>query len=1107
MRLKPLATEASTADGQLVALQNLAVAQMGQFDYNKAAESYQRLLKQDPASAQYQVDLAIALLNRRLDGDLVRSAKLLDALLDTPDDTPDGTLQGAASENLRARYCRALLCFNDGQTDKAQELFEIVADRDPTDSYAIYYVGQSHLMRGEYAAALAQFKQAQQIDPYLRSAYYGAFQAAQRLKDAAAARQHLETFQRLENNPRSRLAELKYTRMGPKAEVRKPRSNVVPVEQPSGPLFAEVATLSIEDASAIEWNSTALNSKPSVTIADIDSDGKHDLFVTNGQLGSNGKTQNLVLLSRGAEYERQPNCPLENVPDVNTALWGDYDNDGYADVYLCRRGKNQLWRQTSPGIWLDVTDKTKTGAGEADTVDGACYDADHDGDLDYLLVNADKPCELLNNNRDGTFRPLADEIGLAVDNRSSRRVMVADLDQDDDADVILLNEGQPHTVLLNDRLWKYHAAKGFQRFAESPCTTGVAVDANVDGQVEIYTFGSDRLLRWQPSESGEWTSQQIAQISSTDAAVVSSLDMQDFDGDTELEIALHVGNEIRLLELDGTERMVLEHEKLSGFVTSVIGQAGAELIGLCSGGPPLIWKAGSGRKNYAIVHLSGRIDKAAEMRSNASGIGVRGAARIGNRWSPISPWRPNSGPGQSLQPQAIGLDGADKIDFIQLVWPDGVSQTELNLAAGTNHRIAETQRQAGSCPLVFAWNGQKYEFIADILGAGGIGFNLGKGEYYEPRPTENLLIPADRIKPQQGRIVVKLGEPMEEICYFDALRLSTYDLPPNCQMALDERFGGSDPQPTGAPWYFRKELVPVHVINDRNENITAALTTTDKQAAPLARTDRRFVGLTNPHELTLTFSQPLNELNNPVFVFDGWVEYAYSQTAFAAWQAGVSYLEPTIEAKGQQGQWHVVVERFGYMAGTPRRSSVPIPREKLPPGARQLRVSTNMQIYWDRISVVDAAPEESVAQQQLTLCTAIVDDVGFSSRSLLDQRYPIYDYENRPPFGSARHPRGFYTAFGNARELVEATDDAVAIIGPGEELHLEFSEPKVALQPGWSRYYVLQADGWCKDSDSFTKDSRKIEPLPTRGLPTTEQERKLREKLHTKYNTRYRSGW
>jgi tetratricopeptide (TPR) repeat protein len=1084
----------SQANCSIVALQNQAVALMGQFQYGKAVEKYEKLVELNQDVEQYQVDSAIALLNRRLDGDLVRSAKLLDAILET------------SPENLRAKYCRALLYFNEGEANKAQQLFESVADKDPNDSYAVYYVGQSHLIRGQFEEALARFKQAQRLDPYLRSTYYGAFQAAQRLRDAAQARQYLESFQRLENNPRSRLAELKYTRMGPKSEVSKPASATTSPVQPTGPMFAEATALPIDENSSMNWDNASRSESPNFTIADINGDGIIDLFLACRLQGENTSAQNIVLIGGEAGYQRDATCPLEKVSDVNVALWGDFDNDGLTDVYLCRAGGNQLWQQTSPGEWLDVTNETQTTAGEANTVDGACYDADHDGDLDYLLVNSDAPCELLSNNRDGTFRPLAEEMGIATKDQKSRQVVIADLDSDDDADVIILNENQPHDVFLNDRLWNYHPADGFEQFKGGSIAACAAVDADVDGQVELYAYGADELSQWKSDDNGKWESRTLARIKHEGNSVVSII-IQDFDGDTDMEIALQVGTKIHLFELDGKALELLQDSTLMGPVKPLVSQQGVELVGLRSENTPVIWKAGTGRFDFALVQLSGRIDKAAEMRSNASGIGIRGAARIGNRWSVISPWRTNSGPGQSLQPLAIGLGGASKIDFIQLVWPDGVSQTEVDLATGSPHKIAETQRQAGSCPLVFVWNGETYEFIADILGAGGIGFNLGKGEYYEPRPTENLLITADRIAAKNGRIIIKLGEPMEELCYFDAFQLTAFDIPSEWQMALDERFGGTDPQPTGTPLYFHNELVPKKVTNDRAEDITAVLSNTDGRAAPLARSDRRFVGMTDPHSITLSFSEPLNDLKSPVLVFDGWVEYAYSQTAFAAWQAGMSYLEPTVEAKGKDGKWRVVLDRFGYMAGTPRRSSVEIPPDKLPPDARELRISTNMQIYWDRISVVDAAEPQTVTKQELPLQTAQVDEVGFSCRTLLDQRYSVYDYDNRPPFASARHPRGFYTELGDARELVGAADDAVAIIGPGEELHLEFSEPKIPLRTGWSRYYVLHADGWCKDSDSFTKDSRKVKPLPTRGLPTFEAELEYRKKLHSKYNTRYRSGW
>lgn len=1077
----------------LTDLQNQAVAMMGQFEYDKAVGKYEQLLITNTDEERYQVDLAIALLNRRAEGDLNRSSKMLDAIIE------------ASPENLRAKYCRALLHFNDGATEKSQQLFEQVAQSDPRDSYAVYYVGQTQLMRKEFAKALDQFKLAQELDPYLRSAYYGAFQAAQRLKDSKQARQYLESFQRLENNPRSRLAELKYTRMGPKAAVSKPPSETSTIEQPAGPMFAEATSLALTDDSTIPW-SRATPSAPSITTADINGDGTNDLFIAGGLQGANDDSGNLVLLGGDEGYRRDSSCELENVSNVNTALWGDFDNDGLSDVYLCRNGNNQLWRQSSPGQWQNVTEETQSATGDSNTLDGACYDADHDGDLDYFLVHEDAPVELLNNDRDGTFRPLADEMEIATSGRKAKQVVIADLDVDDDADVIVLNEEQPHEIYSNDRLWRYHPSEGFEDFAKAAVAACVAADADVDGQVELYTFGSNQLLRWKPNSLGKWLSEPIAQIEAADNSL-TTLNAQDFDGDSDLEIALQVGSEVYVYELDGQQSTSLSDDSLIGPVATLINPNGPELIGARSEKTPVIWKAGSGRFDYAFVHLSGQFDKAAEMRSNASGIGVRGAARIGTRWATVSPWRTGSGPGQSLQAHAIGLAGANKIDFLQLVWPDGVSQTEIDLSAETKHRIAETQRQAGSCPLVFVWNGEEFEFIADMLGAGGIGFNLGRGEYYPPRPTEKLLIPADRIVAKDGRIVMKLGEPMEEICYFDVVRLETFDVPPGWQMALDERFGGTDPQPTGEPVYYTKQHIPTHAVNDRDQDVTVAIASTDQKASPLARSDRRFVGMTNPHEVTLTFEQPINDLKNPVLVFDGWVEYAYSQTAFAAWQAGLTYTEPTVEAQGSDGQWKIVLDRFGYMAGTSRRSSVKIPRDKLPPGTTRLRISSNMQIYWDQISIVDAHEVETVAQQQLPLLAAEVAEVGFSTRVIHDQRRTIYDYQNRPPFGGARHPSGFYTALGDAKELVDQTDDAVAIIGPGEELHMEFAEPQSPPRDGWSRYYVLQADGWCKDSDSFTKDSRQVEPLPTRGSAVSSQEARHRENLHSKYNTRFRSGW
>jgi len=59
-------------------------------------------------------------------------------------------------------------------------------------------------------------------------------------------------------------------------------------------------------------------------------------------------------------------------------------------------------------------------------------------------------------------------------------------------------------------------------------------------------------------------------------------------------------------------------------------------------------------------------------------------------------------------------------------------------------------------------------------------------------------------------------------------------------------------------------------------------------------------------------------------------------------------------------------------------------------------------------------------------------------------------------------------------ELVAEKDDAVAIFGPGEEVHLEFAAPPEGAPEGWTRRLVLETRGWCKDMDLYTKDGETV---------------------------------
>lgn len=1096
---KPPKPPAATASADVItAKYNRAVGLMGQFDYDVAVKTLDQLLAEAPGSLRTRIetDLAIALLNRRQGEDLQRSKDLLDGV------------RAADPKNLRAPYCRALLDFNEGDTASAQRLFQLVADADPSDSYALYYVGQCKFSIGDHKGALAAYRACQEIDPYLRSAYYGAFQALQRLRDRDGAKAALTDFQRLATNPRARLAELKYTRMGPKAAVVSPDSaGDKPEPLPAGPLFKKPTPLPIVEGDTLQWRVVeAGETPPHITVVDANGDGQCDLFLAAAVTGQGGEVENVLLLGGEDGYTVDASCPLARVSQVTAALWGDFDDDGMIDVYLARRGANQLWRQSEAGLWEDVTDSTGVAGGELHTTDGAVYDLDHDGDLDYVITNADGPVMVFSNNRDGTFREHAEELGLAGDGRSTRRVLLTDLDMDDDADLVLLHAEPPHEVYLNDRLWNYHAAKGFDRLKQSMLTAAIAADTDVDGQVELFTIGPAGLQQW--NAQSKWEAADLASLDAGAAdpqhAVVGLIDA---DGSGAFDLIVNRESGWGVHRTDGEVVETYDVESLVGPIAILNGPEGPQVIACRSGQAPLIWQAGTGRHPFALFTFSGQTDKAAEMRSNASGIGVRGAARFGERWAPIAESRPHSGPGQSHQPIALGAGGAEKFDFIRLLWPDAVSQTELDLALGKRHDLVETQRQAGSCPLLFVWDGERYVFVADLLGAGGIGFNLGRGEYYPARPHESFLLPDGVLQPKEGRLVLKLGEPMEEICYFDAVRLVAYDLPPGWDMTLDERFGASEPLPTGEPRFYRRVLSPLAAAGAGEEDVLAAVDKRDRRAAPLHRKDRRFIGMTDPHTVTFTFDQPLDELASPTLLFDAWVEYPYSQTAFAAWQAGSVYTEPTLEAQGVDGRWREVFARFGYPAGTAREGTAPIDPERLPKETRRLRLTTNMQVYWDRLAIIDAEPCDAVQRTPAKLVAASVADVGFSERVVGPQRHTVYDYDRRPPFGDARHPRGFYTEFGDALALVNQTDDALAIIGPGEEVHLEFEAPATEPPAGWTRRWVVEADGWCKDADLFTQDAGTVQPLP-RNLPQADEAaRSRREALHREYNTRYRDGY
>jgi hypothetical protein len=81
--------------------------------------------------------------------------------------------------------------------------------------------------------------------------------------------------------------------------------------------------------------------------------------------------------------------------------------------------------------------------------------------------------------------------------------------------------------------------------------------------------------------------------------------------------------------------------------------------------------------------------------------------------------------GQNSPYLTIGLGQAKEADVVRMLWPTGVLQDEIEVAANKVQNITEMDRRGSSCPTLFAWDGHEYQLVGDMLGAGVVGHWIG----------------------------------------------------------------------------------------------------------------------------------------------------------------------------------------------------------------------------------------------------------------------------------------------------------------------------------------------------------------------------------------------
>jgi tetratricopeptide (TPR) repeat protein len=1077
---------------QAYRLNSLGVAALNQQQMEKALKYFEQAAALDPHLFVARLNQGIALLN------LQRYEAAGKILLEATRTDP---------KSARAWFNLGLLQKSTNETQKAIDSFEHVAAIDPADPETHYFLGLLYSQLHQYDKAIAAYQRALAINPFHVSSEFGLAQACQRSGKPDEAKTHLARFQHLTQDKLGSPISLVYGEQGKYSLAEQTAPALAPLF-PRIPVHFDVAT----EQAGLPAHASASVPAPKTSsdflgtgacVFDFDGDGKPDLFLANAD-GSGA-----AALYHNLGYGRFENVTraagLEIKGHAISCAAGDYDNDGHTDLAVSFNGGVQLFHNEGNGTFKDATDAV--GIHMDGLVMGLTFvDYDHDGDIDlYATRFSDFPVDdignfapppgsdrttnlLWRNNGNKTFTDWSKQSGLDHF-PDSLGAIASDVNNDRAVDLILTGWQKSIPVLLNQREGEFKYSVPFASVSSAPALGAAALDFNKDGWVDYaFTyFGDQGLMLWRNKDGANFEPVALPKLDWLRGWGVAAID---YDNDGWIDLVAvgenAQGGQIVLLRNEGpkgfrdvAKEVGLDKVKLANpravIAADFDGDGATDLLITQNGGAPVLLRnVGGNRNNWIQLALKGTND-------NKNGFGAKVelyAGALYQKWEVVSA---SGYLGQSSAQITAGLGAAREADVVRMLWPTGVLQDEVQLAAGKIHNISEIDRRGSSCPIVFVWNGSRYEFLADMVGPGIVGHWIAPGQRDVPDPTEYLKVDSASVRPRNGRLSFRMLEPMEELDYLDQVRLLAVDHPSNIEVYPNEYFASNPPFPEFKLISSLGAHLPAGAWDDQGRDVMPLLAyrdrvyVTDFSSAP-------YQGFAAMHTLTLDLgdwdsSHPLQLL------LDGFTDYFTANSMYAAWQAGVQPVAPYVEALDSSGKWVRVMDDMGFPAGLARTMIADL-TGRLPAGTRRIRIVTNLKTYWDRIRISNSAPDLPYHLHEVPLAGATLDFRGYprvlEGNPLNDIRYV---YEDISPTGPYTRQVGNYTRYGDVSALVQASDNNYAIYGSGDEVQLEFNPSNLPPLPsGWTRDYFFFADGFAKDMDFYAAHGDTVDPLPFHTL-------------------------
>jgi thioredoxin-like negative regulator of GroEL len=761
-----------------------------------------------------------------------------------------------------------------------------------------------------------------------------------------------------------------------------------------------------------------------------------------------------------------PGGPTNRPPSRDGVLQIDFNYDFKTDLVLAGSGGVRLFRQDSPSAFVDVTAETKLPAAvmNADYTGAWAADIEADGDLDIVLGARRGNVIVLRNNGDGTFtdiQPFANVSGATA-------FAWADFDADGDPDAAFIDEVRLVHVFSNERQGQFSKREVPFPFDTGPAVAIDVADLNNDGVLDLAIARADgAIVRLSDKDHGAgWDLAEIAKAESPVEAP-ATLRIADLDNSGGLDLTLgsnvwlsdENGKFVALKNPAGVER-VLD-------VADVNADGRLDLLGV-SGERP-VEGINQSQKNYHWQVVRPRASNAVgDQRINPFGVGGEMEIRAGL----LVQKQPITGPLVHF-----GLGEQTSADVIRVVWPNGSVRADFELPA--DKEVVTEQRLKGSCPFLFAYNGKQMEFVKDAIPwSSAIGLRINTLGTARVEATEEWYkIGRDQLVPRDGYYDLRITAELWETYYYDQLSLQVVDHPAGTEIFVDERF--VIPAAKLAITTVSTPRPIVSAVDDNGKDVTSVVNTLDGNYLDTFGRGK-YQGVTRDHYVEIDLGTDAPATGPLWLIAHGWMHPTDSSINVAISQGQQEQPRPlSLEVPDGRGGWEVARPNLGFPAGRKKICLFDLSNVFKAGTPRKLRLRTNLEVYWD---LLEWAVPAADAKPRIRPLNPEVADLHYRGYSVINQANAsspeVPDYNRLS--GSKQIWRdliGYYTRFGDVRDLLLRADDRYVIMNAGDEMSFRFTAP--APPPdGWVRDYVIVGDGWIKDGDYNSTFSKTVLPLP-----------------------------